>query len=308
MRKILLIISISVIYSPVFADSPVLVFPANDSINAPTEIGFFWTHINGATYYDLEMDTTQSFNSPLYRIIAGSVDYSTTSSGTVLGDTIMELYFGKKYYWKVTPRNLQGSTPSEIRNFTTVSKGKIKSPLNLAAPIPINGPVVVNHDLGTHIHYLEIGNTSVFTSPIYSSYSLDFVLVQDQVGIDYNPTGLQYNTTYYARTKSYNQSDSSEWSEVVEFSTIEDPSLVSEFKTQQKIFYPNPAADYIQFDFVGAGTILRISNIQGQELVCIGNLESNKKIDLSSLSQGVYVLMLQTTEGNQSLHKLIISR
>ena len=67
-------------------------------------------------------------------------------------------------------------------------------------------------------------------------------------------------------------------------------------KSEKAPFYPNPVSDYLIFDFaINQKSDFTIYNTNGQ-IVTSGLSNSNDKVDLSGLQQGIYVL----TINNQS--------
>ncbi len=292
----------------IWAIAPVLVAPAMDSIDAPTGIGLSWTHIAGGSYYDIDIDTTPLFNSSKHSTIIGTEDYSSKAGGAILSDTVFELDYATKYYWKVTPKNLVGSSASNTLNFTTISEPKLFGPANMGNLDFNNDFPSVYHDLGTHFYYIEIGNTTVFTSPVYIQMFGDMILANHRAVLQLGPlSNITAGNTYYWRVKAYNNSDSSNWSDTLAFIAI-DPLSTKEINVASSAFYPNPASNLLHFNNSESLLKLNIYDVQGSLFLTTSLQGSKSDLDVTHLSAGIYYLNLENIENDTSTHKLIITK
>ncbi len=62
--------------------------------------------------------------------------------------------------------------------------------------------------------------------------------------------------------------------------------------------YPNPAKDFIVIRAEGRAKSIRIVDMTGNELIKMGNVSVNDKIDVRSLNQGVYNVIVESEAGN----------
>ena len=76
-------------------------------------------------------------------------------------------------------------------------------------------------------------------------------------------------------------------------------------KNSTSLFYPQPANDRLYFKDTEQILRVKIFNVLGKEVVAYDNLTSS--ISISDLPQGVYLLKMQKTKGEE-LQKLIIKR
>ena len=76
--------------------TPVLVSP-NNSIEF-TKVFFNFSHQSGNIFYDIQLDTINTFSSSIKKDITGLVDNSLTVDGTQLVDSLDNLYYGTKYW------------------------------------------------------------------------------------------------------------------------------------------------------------------------------------------------------------------
>ncbi len=72
------------------ADSPVLAYPENGTVNAIQPVYLDWLDVEGAVEYQLQVDDDNDFSSPVY-------DFTMPGCGTC----VFDLIDGTTYYWRV---------------------------------------------------------------------------------------------------------------------------------------------------------------------------------------------------------------
>jgi len=88
--------------------------PTSGSIDQNPGTFLDWYSVTGASCYQVEIDTTINYNSPLYARYTTSASYSEYTTSNLL--------FGKKYYWRVrTAHTADTSAWSASWNFTTLN-------------------------------------------------------------------------------------------------------------------------------------------------------------------------------------------
>ncbi|HPE99732.1 MAG TPA: T9SS type A sorting domain-containing protein, partial [Bacteroidales bacterium] len=195
-------------------DNVYLVAPSNGATGQDVNPYLDWGVVNGITYYDVELDTTASFSSPLHQLVPQSSSYSYYYPSN--------LRFGQKYYWRVRARHASDTTSwSATWNFTTHNTMTLTSPSNGA----INQNVDVTLDYGAVsgiTHYdVEYDTTASFNSPLHqvkttlTGYS------------SYTPGNMLFGTTYYWRARSRHSADTSTWSAIWSFTTHNTMTLTS---------------------------------------------------------------------------------
>jgi hypothetical protein len=158
--------------------------------------------------------------------------------------------------------------------------------LNWSAPTPENGP------LATLLGY------NVF----HKFENEEFELVAFVESTYFTHENLMSGTHYYYTTAVYDGGESGSSNEVeasILTTSVEDNLTVS---TQ---IYPNPATDFIFLETTGNVRNVRLMNQAGQLLLLIESPRSNQRIDVSSLSLGTYILMIETDAALTS-HKVMI--
>ena len=83
-------------------------------------------------------------------------------------------------------------------------------------------------------------------------------------------------------------------------------SIKEQKETETSYFYPQPANDQIYFNPLQQIEEIRIFNILGEEVVAYDNLKSS--VSVSHLPQGLYLLKMEKTNGEEQLQKLIIKK
>ena len=174
-----------------------------------------WNSVSGANKYILDWDTVSSFSSPKFRTFTTTYTYVS----------ITALSYGTKYYWRVRAVNESANDTSDysaVRNFTTCSAPTLSSPNDGIVYTSIVRPTVSwNTITGVGSYILEWDTVPSFSSPKFST----FTTTSTSVSIN----GLLYGAKYYWRVKATNSNDSdtSNYSEVRNFTTCSAPILSS---------------------------------------------------------------------------------
>ena len=195
-------------------DNVSLVSPSNGATGQDVNPYLDWNIVNGITYYDVEIDTTASFTSPLHQLVPQSSSYSYYYPSN--------LRFGQKYYWRVRARHTTDTTSwSTIWNFTTMNNVSLVSPSNGATGQDVNPYLDWNTVNGITYYDVELDTTASFSSPLHqlvpqsSSYSY------------YYPSNLRFGQKYYWRVRARHSTDTTSWSATWNFTTHDNVSLVS---------------------------------------------------------------------------------
>ncbi|MDD4150303.1 MAG: fibronectin type III domain-containing protein, partial [Bacteroidales bacterium] len=215
MKTLILILILSVSLTKVFAiDAPANVSPTNGANNIAVAINLDWTTVGGNTGYIYQIDTTATFDSPLF--LEGDAAVNTSNAN------VNSLYFGQTYYWRAAVKTATDTSNwSATTSFTTQSAIYNTSPANES----INQPISVNIDwssIGGNTGYIyQLDTIITFDSPVYdegnsaTNYS------------NINVSSLYFGATYYWRAAAINTVDTSEWSPIWSFTTLNNLNLVS---------------------------------------------------------------------------------
>ncbi|MGM0624431.1 MAG: T9SS type A sorting domain-containing protein, partial [Bacteroidota bacterium] len=165
-----------------------------------------------------EIDTVPDFSSPV--LVSGS-------SGTSLSQaTVSDLYFGTTYYWRARAYNaVDTSAWSNVTNFTTASALSNHSPANGAMNVSVNPTIDWTYLSGLDGYICQVDTSAAFNSGHFQELTSSSGSSQTDV------SGLLYGTTYHWRVAAYHAQDTSEWTDVWEFTTdyqlTDAPVLVS---------------------------------------------------------------------------------
>ena len=178
-------------------------YPLNEAATVATQVTLDWDAVEGTNGYDVRVDTLPNYTS------AFAIYLSPANSSQQL----FNLYFGKKYYWAVRAFH-DADTMVWTSNwaFTTADSVSLTSPSNNsvdAFPRTNLNWSTLNGSTGYLVQY---DTTSNFSSSVLKSDTTS--------QSNYFTANLFFNQNYYWRVKAINLVDTSAWSEVWNFKTI----------------------------------------------------------------------------------------
>ena len=182
------------------------------------------TKLSGTNYYEIELDTTSNFNSPMKQTLDANTYYS---SYDYYYTTVGNLLYGTKYYWRARcAHSVDTSGWSAVRNFTTRAVPQLYSPSNNSTNMAVTQRLCVTQLSGSNYYEIELDTTSNFDSPLKqtlnaSSYNSSYSYYYTSV------SNLRYGTKYYWRARCAHSADTSCWSAVWNFTTRAVPQLYS---------------------------------------------------------------------------------
>ena len=203
---------------------PQLYTPSDNSTNMAVTQRLGVTKVSGTTYYEIELDTTSNFNSPMKQTLNADTYYS---SYDYYYTTVSNLLYGTKYYWRARCAHAADTSGwSVVWNFTTGARPLLYSPNNNTTNMAVTQRLCVQQFTGSNYYEIELDTTSNFDSPMkqtlnadtyYSSYSYYYTTVSN----------LLYGTKYYWRARCAHAADTTDWSAVWDFTTGARPLLYS---------------------------------------------------------------------------------
>lgn len=218
-----LLLSIAIYISSAWAlNVPVPSAPDNGLTGAYSRQTFRWNTISGAGNYELQVDTTLRFNSPLL------VREVTTGTSIKLYD----LYFGVHYYWRVRAISSSSSVVvsewSDIQDFTTLTRTTISShnDSDLTAKYYPKQSLKFKNNLGCVSYRIQCDTTPQFTSPFYEE-QWSFIRNEESGDRTETVSDLPLGRFIYWRVKFFNKNDSSDWSDVGMFHTLKKATITS---------------------------------------------------------------------------------
>lgn len=168
-----------------------------------------WDAFPGATYYDIQLDTSNSFNSTALQI-SSTFAFSSQNNSFDTEATFIHLYFGKTHYWRVRARNDADTT------VWTSSQFIVKESIEITA---VNGATQdqgtkLNWDAYERVQYYDfhVDIDPGFTSAGLISGSTFYISTSDNnTDTEYSPYDLQFDSYYYWRVRGRHNNDTSIW-------------------------------------------------------------------------------------------------
>lgn len=198
-------------------NSPVLVMPANYSINQSLTPLLNWDSVEYASAFRVQVSTDSMF---------GTSQFDTMAALSQIGVPAGKLSAGQKYFWRAKGSNVVGDGPwSEVWNFTTVppppSAPTLVSPANSLSGMPLTINLIWRVSQTALTYRVQAATDQSFTNLIIN----DSTLTDTSRVI----SGLNPLTYYWWRVCAKNAGGSGEYSEVWSFKTIGGPGQVDLF-------------------------------------------------------------------------------
>lgn len=286
-----------------YLEIPQLVYPDNNATGIATNPILNWSAVLGATAYNLELASDDSFTN-----IMISEQISSNQA------QLPGLNSFSTYYWRI--QALNGSLASDYTETYSFTTGAFTTaPDNTTLELPANNAVYVPYE------EVEFVWESIFSAEHYTLqvcknvyFYSDLIEVSDIETATYNVSNLEPFTRYYWRVRAHNNVGNSGWSGINQFVTaqiVSNENDIAQLTNSYTGNYPNPFNPETTISFtVGKSSkgdtqqvIARIYNLKGQLVNELVNdrLTSNKYKyswkgnDNSgrSVASGVYYLQLQ---------------
>ena len=188
---------------------PRLLSPPDNAIDQNWSLTLTWQPSDGAGFYRVQMSRQRDFS---------SIIISEETKG--LNFELSDLIAGKSYYWRVNASNLYGTSDwSEVWQFSTRTQYINRELLPPQLVFPENGAT----DVDTSITFLWN------KSKLAANYELQVSLTErfDELAVNQSIAGetnlpvheLAQDSKYYWRVRASNNEQTSNWSEVWEFTT-----------------------------------------------------------------------------------------
>jgi len=202
--------------------------PDNGILNLGTDgVLLDWAAYDGIQEYQLQVDTTNLFNSPIL-INHSETLLSAASNGTDTEETVVAEIPNRTYFWRVRAISATGASAWNSRWFST-GTNSFAIPVTPALLLPVNNELEVptimqfvwNSSQFANSYQLYVDENVDFTSPlVYTTTDTSRIVVI-----------LQPNQKYYWCVRAFNTpSIVSSWSQILSFTTVtvfEGPTLLS---------------------------------------------------------------------------------
>ncbi len=193
----------SSVWSFTVIDSVIQTAPTNGAVAVPSRVTLNWNAVEGTTGYQVLLDTSLSFSSPL------SATYQTATSD----QQVLNLYFGTTYYWKARAfHSLDTSSWTSAWSFTTADTVLLTAPANHATQVTPRANLNWSNLSGSSAYWVVYDTIASFNSPIAKS-----VITTSS---NYFASNLFFNQQYFWKVKAINSVDTTAWSETWDFTTL----------------------------------------------------------------------------------------
>lgn len=283
----------------VLPEKPQLILPKNNEPKSGITPIFIWKQSrytqNSRQYkilYKLEIAEDINFNSII-------------STKTNIIDTIFQiseqniLQASKTYFWRVSTLDNSGkSVISDTFTFKVLplpEKTILKNPANNETDVVIKPTFSWFKPLNFASFVFQISKTDNFDNPDYEKSAIA------DSNLKLLSFKLDWNTKYYWRVAGVNESGRGEWSEVFNFTTIENSSVIDD--SQNKFFelYPNPANSELNIKLNNLNLNLKsiiICDLNGKDIYSVDINQDIEliKLDISTIPAGTFILKLKTND------------
>lgn len=299
--------------------TPIIIHPNNGVINysaanlTDSSLMIRIKPIEGSMFYELQIDTSSSFNSPDFQTMLQDslpmIDVFHSPYKKVRSKRFYpaaSLRFGQKYFYRIRARSLSDVSYWNTRTFTTVDTVHLLGPRQgdtLSTTMP---KLEWNRMKDVSYYIVQYDTASTFTNP--ASY-------------DIYPTGpgtlkhtpfvpLTHGVEHYWRVAAVNPLDTSSWNtkSFVVSPTASTEQVISAIGVQ---VFPNPCQSNLTIAVAGADEVqYELSAINGATITkgdIKGRMGTCKdEVDISACATGVYLLRI--TGENGLVNKKVVVR
>ena len=266
----------------------------SSNTNQWTGLTIDWSPHTGVDFYDVELDTTNQFNSPALKFAFKNY-FNSNDGNTDTYHFFEDLFFGKTYYWRVRARNAVDTTSwSTEWTFTTNDFVTLSSPSEAQLNVTTSGTILnwLPHT-AVDAYHLQIDTTNIFNSSFTQNSNKAYINSSDGNTDTQHSTGtLLSNKVYFWRVRAANAVDSSAWtvrsfstgaSSIIYPSTVNLSSPVNGFKNQ---------TDSILLSW-SIGTNANAYEVQvslspGFENTVFNQIVTGTSVNINNLNKGVF--------------------
>ena len=265
--------------------APTLITPANGTTNFFPSSPLQWSNVADAVKYIIDVSVDSTF---------ATIDFTGESGDNARA--FSGLHGSTLYYWRVKSDNGgHQSGYSTVFSFTTtLAAPSLISPPDSATNVYLNPVFQWSSASGADNYTLQVSTSNVFTGAN---------IIFNQSGImdtTLQVAGLNANTTYWWRTRSYSGAAAGLYSQKFSFTTGTSQSIKEVSSSFKAEVYPNPLKELLNIKtFIKQNGELNMSlmdmngKIVFQKSIAAKPGTLNTGINTSALTEGVYFLKLE---------------
>jgi glucose/arabinose dehydrogenase len=289
--------------------TPVLIAPEDRATGRSLELFFAWQAADNAETYHLQIAADQDFE---------TVDFDIQNI-TVTSAQVEEFDYETTYFWRVRAVNETGPGEwSAIRSFTTEDE-----PLQVPdAPVlvsPENGATDVDADIV--LEWEAVDEALWYSVQVSEGQDFDVITASADslILLQFSPTDLSGQTTYFWRVRTLNLAGPGDWSEIWNFTTRTNTStgtnyneLPADFELEQN--FPNPfnpsTTIRIGIPAGGGAARLEVFDLLGRKVATLVDQTlpagwQTVTFNAGKLNSGVYIYRLETA-GQTTVKKMML--
>jgi len=205
----------TIIFAQIRIDTPALVNPIDNAVNLNPDTCLNWNAVIDADAYQFQMSEDESF--------------TIISTDTVTELTCFDtqcLFFNFQYYWRVRAiENQDTSYWTPAWSFTTFAKVTLSKPTNGDDDIEADAVLKWKNMIGSKeisgVEYfnIQIDTEPGFSSPNFAEFTTNGTIYEKKMD------QLLFGTEYHWRVRARHDCDTSEWSLVWTFTTLDEIAL-----------------------------------------------------------------------------------
>ena len=185
--------------------APALTTPTNGAVNQMPNTFLKWSAVPGAFTYKIQVSTDSLF--------VTSNQYSTNLTAIYSSN----LSFNSKYFWRVKAISISDSSAwSAARNFYTINTVTITQPVDFSVNRPVSCYFKWNAISGIANYEYQMDTSLTFSSPLFVSNLISATKT------DAYSKQLAFGEHYYLRMRALHSQGTSNWSSLVNFTTLTD--------------------------------------------------------------------------------------
>jgi hypothetical protein len=210
-------------------DHVTITAPADSSTGRYVKMLIKWTAITGVANYDWEMDSTLTFNSPIYR--------TGSALGTATSTFAPMLHFGQKYFLRLRARHaIDTTTWSNPIMVTTLSTFNLRRPNDNYDTLQMPDVTTKWDWAGAPYYNVAFAFDSALTNPVIVTADSSSILQNNSDTSVYTkaPT-LIFDTVYYWGVRAFHAFDTSAWMGTRSFRTVKTVTLTKPTLNQTNV-------------------------------------------------------------------------
>ncbi|HRE56359.1 MAG TPA: hypothetical protein PLW09_00940, partial [Candidatus Kapabacteria bacterium] len=277
----------------IILEAPSLVSPAGDA-----QEQLLTTIVRWKAALDAKQYSVQIAEDSLFQTIIHENTLAFTSTET------LPLKPNRRYYWRVKSVLFRIESPwSEIRSFSTLtvypSKVTLRQPVNKEINRPVTVSLLWNPTTEADSFDVHVASDNAFTMTALR----DSMIAKREIQLN----NLQQGTEYFWRVRGKNRAGYGPWSETWSFTTQSPSGISEDDNSGMSVTVQNNHVILHYGAYSQSVKGIRITDIRGKTILSqtIEQGQSSSDFDMSGMSKGYYVVILDTHTGSISRNVIV---